>query len=96
MTRIVAGVTRAPDIVRVSLNKKRHAPKGIVENCALSVNLPSVHYVAETDYCGLVSGRDVDTSKLFTVYFGEDVLLRPPRHYISGDGRGRRQGLVER
>jgi flavin reductase (DIM6/NTAB) family NADH-FMN oxidoreductase RutF len=61
----VAGVNHAPDIACVSLSKKHHTPKGIVENGAFSVNVPSVDYVAETDYCGLVSGRDAVKARTF-------------------------------
>jgi flavin reductase (DIM6/NTAB) family NADH-FMN oxidoreductase RutF len=67
----VAGVNHAPDIVCVSLNKQHNTPKGIVEGGTFSLNLPSDKYVAETDYCGLVNGRDVDKSKVFTVFYGE-------------------------
>jgi flavin reductase (DIM6/NTAB) family NADH-FMN oxidoreductase RutF len=67
----VAGVNHNPDIVCVSLNKKHYSPRGIIESGTFSLNLPSDKYVAETDYCGLVSGRDVDKSKVFTVFYGE-------------------------
>jgi flavin reductase (DIM6/NTAB) family NADH-FMN oxidoreductase RutF len=56
--------------VSVSMNKRHHTNAGIVENGAFSVNMPSIEMVSETDYCGLVSGRDVDKSALFTTFFG--------------------------
>jgi flavin reductase (DIM6/NTAB) family NADH-FMN oxidoreductase RutF len=65
------GVNHDPEILYVSLNKRHHTPIGIMENGAFSVNIPSIDYVAQTDYCGLVSGRDVDKSKIFTVFYGE-------------------------
>ena len=65
------GVNHEPEIVYVSLSKKHHTPNGIVENGTFSINVPSVDFVVETDYCGLVSGRDVDKSKIFTVFYGE-------------------------
>jgi flavin reductase (DIM6/NTAB) family NADH-FMN oxidoreductase RutF len=55
----VSGVNIKPAIVYVSLNKKHHTPKGIIENSTFSINVPSTEYVRETDYCGLVSGRTV-------------------------------------
>jgi len=35
------------------------------------MNFPSTDLVEKTDYVGLVSGRDVDKSKVFEVFYGE-------------------------
>lgn len=67
----VNGVNVKPPIVYVSLNKRHHTPKGIIENGAFSINVPSTKYVLETDYCGLVSGSTVDKSNIFTTFYGE-------------------------
>ncbi len=67
----VNGVNHTPAIVYVSLNKKHYTPKGIIENGTFSINVPSTDYVIETDYCGLVSGRNVDKSNIFTTFYGE-------------------------
>jgi len=67
----VNGVNIKPPIVYVSLNKKHHTPKGIIENNTFSINIPSTNYVVETDYCGLVSGKSVDKSGIFTTFYGE-------------------------
>jgi len=67
----VNGVNVNPAIVYVSLNKKHHTPKGILENKTFSINIPSADYVIETDYCGLVSGNNVDKSSIFTTFYGE-------------------------
>jgi flavin reductase (DIM6/NTAB) family NADH-FMN oxidoreductase RutF/effector-binding domain-containing protein len=67
----VNGVSIKPAIVYVSLNKKHHTPKGIIENSTFSINIPSTEYVIETDYCGLVSGKTVDKSTMFTTFYGE-------------------------
>jgi len=67
----VNGVNIKPAIVYVSLNKIHHTPKGIIENGTFSINVPSADYVVETDYCGLVSGRNVDKSTIFTTFYGE-------------------------
>lgn len=66
----VNGVNVKPPVVYVSLNKNHHTPKGIINNGTFSLNVPSVHYVVETDYC-LVSGKNVDKSKIFTTFYGE-------------------------
>ncbi len=67
----VNGVNIKPAIVYVSLNKKHHTPKGIIENGTFSINVPSADHVIETDYCGLVSGKRVDKSNIFTTFYGE-------------------------
>lgn len=67
----VNGVNIKPAIVYVSLNRKHHTPKGIIENGTFSINVPSADYVIETDYCGLVSGQNTDKSGIFTTFYGE-------------------------
>ncbi len=67
----VNGVNIKPAIAYISLNHQHHTPKGILENGTFSINVPSADYVIETDYCGLVSGRNVDKSKIFTTFYGE-------------------------
>lgn len=67
----VNGVNIKPAIVYVGLNQRHHTSRGIVENGAFSLNVPSADYVVETDYCGLVSGRNADKSAIFTTFYGE-------------------------
>jgi flavin reductase (DIM6/NTAB) family NADH-FMN oxidoreductase RutF/effector-binding domain-containing protein len=67
----VNGVNIKPAIVYVSLNKKHHTPQGILENGTFSINVPSADYATETDYCGLVSGKSVDKSNIFSTFYGE-------------------------
>ena len=56
--------------VSVSINRTHHTTPGIKENKTFSVNIPSADMVRETDYCGLVSGREVNKAELFTVFYG--------------------------
>jgi flavin reductase (DIM6/NTAB) family NADH-FMN oxidoreductase RutF len=49
-----------PPSVQVSIRKSRHTHGAIVEHKVFSVNVPSTRYLVETDYVGIVSGRDVD------------------------------------
>jgi len=67
----ISGVNFTPPILCVSINKNHHTPLGIIENGTFSVNIPSVDYVKETDYCGLVSGKIVDKSNVFKTFYGE-------------------------
>lgn len=66
----ISRVNAVPPLLAVGINKVHYTPEGIQENQTFSVNVPSVDMIEKTDYCGLVSGRDVDKSKLFNVSYG--------------------------
>lgn len=59
------------NMITLSMAKNRYTSGGIKENKTFSVNIPSRLLVAETDYCGLFSGKDTDKSALFEVFYGE-------------------------
>jgi flavin reductase (DIM6/NTAB) family NADH-FMN oxidoreductase RutF len=58
------------DHISVALARPRYTYIGVKENGTFSVNIPSVEMLAQTDYCGLVSGKDVDKGKLFENFYG--------------------------
>ncbi len=60
-----------PQYISFGVNKAHHTNRGIVENRAFSVNIPSENLVVETDYCGLVSGKKTDKSDLFELFYGD-------------------------
>lgn len=60
-----------PPLVYVSLNHDHFTTRGILENGSYSINLPTTGMLAVTDYCGIVSGKDVDKSDLFEIFYGE-------------------------
>ena len=49
-----------PPSVQISIRKSRHTHAAIVEREVFSVNVPSAKHIVETDYAGIVSGRDFD------------------------------------
>ena len=49
-----------PPMLYISLNPVRHSHKLIKESGEFVINIPSVSQVEVVDYCGLVSGRDVN------------------------------------
>jgi flavin reductase (DIM6/NTAB) family NADH-FMN oxidoreductase RutF len=53
------------------VSKTRYTLKGIRENKTFSVNFPSVDLVVKTDYCGIRTGKIVDKSQVFDVFYGE-------------------------
>jgi len=57
--------------ISLGINKKHYTNAGIKANKTFSVNIPSENLIKEADYCGIVSGRDVDKSVLFDVFYGE-------------------------
>lgn len=96
----VTRVNLKPPLLAVALNQAHHTPKGIREHRTFSVNFPGANLMAETDYCGLVSGRNVDKSELFTTYYGElhtapliqalecrvyDIVELPTNHLFIGE-----------
>lgn len=60
-----------PYLIGFSSEKSHYTNKGIMENKTFSVNIPNSKMVAVTDFCGLVSGANVDKSKVFDVFYGE-------------------------
>ena len=67
----VTRVNATPPYVAIGINKAQFTNLGIKENRSFSINLPSAEMVVETDYCGFVSGRKTDKSKIFEVFYGK-------------------------
>ena len=59
------------DSVSIGLHKNHHTNKGIRANKTFSINIPSVNLIKETDYCGIVSGKNHDKAALFTTFYGK-------------------------
>lgn len=64
-----------PPAIQISLRKDRYSYAAIVERRAFTVNIPSSLYVEQADFCGIVSGRNVDkfTAAKLTPQRGEFV-----------------------
>jgi flavin reductase (DIM6/NTAB) family NADH-FMN oxidoreductase RutF len=60
-----------PECVSLGINKSHYTNAGIKENKNLSINIPSQDLVQETDYCGLVTGKNTDKAAIFEVFYGE-------------------------
>jgi flavin reductase (DIM6/NTAB) family NADH-FMN oxidoreductase RutF len=60
-----------PALTFVSLHANHYTTQGILENKTFSINIPSTELLAEVDYCGMVSGRQVDKARLFDTFYGE-------------------------
>lgn len=60
-----------PDAVSLGMNKHHYTNQGIKTNKTFSINIPSTKLVKETDYCGLVSGKDKNKADLFKTFYGK-------------------------
>ena len=60
-----------PPLVFVSSHKQHHVNAGILETGCYSINFPTTAMLHLVDYCGQVSGRDVDKAALFDVFYGD-------------------------
>ncbi|MFC1993563.1 flavin reductase family protein [Chloroflexota bacterium] len=68
------GIANAdPPMISLAIRKNRYTLKGINQNMTVSVNIPSRDLLMETDYCGMVSGSEVDKADVckFSVFYGK-------------------------
>lgn len=61
-----------PPLVYISSMKAHFTNAGIKETGYFSINVPPAALIKETDYCGLVSGRDTDKSTVFSGFYGKE------------------------
>lgn len=59
-----------PPLLFISSHANHHTNKGILANQTFSINIPTTSLLDKVDYCGIVSGSEVDKSALFTNFFG--------------------------
>jgi len=57
--------------VSLGMNKRHYSNVGIRTNKTFSINIPSTKLVKETDYCGLVSGKDQNKADMFKTFYGK-------------------------
>jgi flavin reductase (DIM6/NTAB) family NADH-FMN oxidoreductase RutF len=69
----VTRVNAAPPMLAVGIFNKHYTNEGIRENGTFSVCFPDAGLIEKTDYCGIVSGRRVDKSAVFDVFYGETM-----------------------
>ncbi len=59
-----------PPALTVGIQPIRYTLKGILDQGAFSVNVPSVELVKKVDYCGIYSGKKKDKSQMFKTFYG--------------------------
>lgn len=60
-----------PPMILISSSKSHYTNEGIIENRTFSVNTPSEAMIKATDYCGLKTGKEIDKSNIFEIFYGE-------------------------
>lgn len=60
-----------PQYLSIGLGKVHYSNAGIRENRTFSICLPSVDLMAQTDYCGIMTGKKTDKAALFDIFYGE-------------------------
>jgi flavin reductase (DIM6/NTAB) family NADH-FMN oxidoreductase RutF len=65
-----------PPLVFISSHTRHYLNEGILETGCYSINFPTTEMLPVVDYCGQVSGREVDKGALFEVFYG-DLELAP-------------------
>jgi flavin reductase (DIM6/NTAB) family NADH-FMN oxidoreductase RutF len=59
-----------PQYLSIGLGKVHYSNAGIHENRTFSICLPSEDLMVETDFCGIVTGRNTDKAAVFDVFYG--------------------------
>ena len=60
-----------PPLVYISSHTRHYLNEGILETGCYSINFPTTEMLSLVDYCGQVSGREVDKGALFKVFYGD-------------------------
>jgi flavin reductase (DIM6/NTAB) family NADH-FMN oxidoreductase RutF len=60
-----------PPLFAIASYETHHTNIGIKENGTFSINIPSEGMVEVVDYVGLVSGKEIDKSEVFEVFYGD-------------------------
>lgn len=62
-----------PPMISVAVRHQRYTLIGIRQNMTFSVNVPSADLVKEVDYCGIISGSEVNKAEVcgFKVFYGK-------------------------
>jgi flavin reductase (DIM6/NTAB) family NADH-FMN oxidoreductase RutF len=60
-----------PESVSLGMNKLHFTNSGIKAHKTFSINIPSTKLVKETDYCGLVSGKNKNKADMFKTFYGK-------------------------
>lgn len=60
-----------PQYLSFGIHKSHHSNKGILEHGQFSVNIPGQDLMIQTDYVGIVTGKNTDKSTVFELFTGQ-------------------------
>jgi len=60
-----------PQYLSFGVSKTHYSNQGIIENEMFSVNIPSQGLVVETDYFGIMTGKNTDKSDVLDIFYGD-------------------------
>lgn len=64
-------VESKPPLISISSYETHYTNIGIKENKTFSINTPTEDIIEGTDYCGTFSGKELDKSEVFDVFYGD-------------------------
>jgi len=64
-------VESQPPLISIASWETHYTNIGIKENKTFSVNTPIENLAEKIDYCGIISGKEEDKSKVFDVFYGD-------------------------
>ena len=64
-------VESKPPLISIASYETHYTNIGIKENGTFSVNTPSESLAEKIDYCGIVSGEEIDKSDVFDIFYGD-------------------------
>jgi flavin reductase (DIM6/NTAB) family NADH-FMN oxidoreductase RutF len=66
------GIVNAnPGMIAFGLGRNHYTNQGIFDNKTFSVNIPSKDMMEIVDYIGIYSGKKMDKSKIFDIFYGK-------------------------
>ena len=72
----ISRVNADPPKFGITINKMHVTAEAIIANKSFSICMPGRALIEKTDYCGIISGKTADKSKLFNVFYG-DIKAAP-------------------
>ncbi len=75
---LVGATCWQPPIIGIGVGKNQHSRKLIEENGEFVVNIPRTEMLSDVEYCGLVSGRNVDKSAKTRFTLAPSSRVKPP------------------
>lgn len=74
----VGMVSSTPPTIAVSFDKTRYTLSLIKESGCFTVNIPSANYYKETDYCGIVSGKEKNKAVEAGFTYDHNTVTKTP------------------